>query len=242
MSPNQPDRAAFAFVPGGPNLTPEQLVSVDEYRRQTRLMSLVNDIFMRACFQGQREEGVSIAPNLLAVERILRVVLNRELTVLRVAAQSELVNLMGRSVIMDILAEDAAKNLYNIEIQLDLRGADPKRPRYILSVIDSSVKNPGKHFEHLHETFSIFIVQGDPFDKENPKPIYVFTRRTEDGRPLGDGTTIIYVNAKMQNYVTWLGLLLRLQHDVWAYMPPPKPLFSLPSLPCRAVRWTAPSI
>ena len=117
---------------------------------------------------------------------------------------------------MDILAEDAAKNLYNIEIQLDPRGANPKRPRYILSVIDSAVKKPGKDFEHLHETFSIFIVQGDPFDEQDPKPIHVFTRKDEDGRPLGDGTTIIYVNAKMQNYVTWLGLLM---HDLCCVNP-----------------------
>ena len=211
MPPNQPDISAFTFVPGGPDLTPEQLASVDEYRERVRPMSLVNDLFMRVCFQGRREEGVSPAPNLLAAERMLGVILNRELTVLNVATQSELTNLMGRSVVMDILAEDAAKNLYNIEIQLDPRGANPKRPRYILSVIDASVKHPGKHFEHLHETFSIFIVMGDPFDEENPQPIHVFTRKNEAGRPLGDGTTIIYVNAKMRNYVTWLGLLM---HDL----------------------------
>ena len=34
----------------------------------------------------------------------------------------------------------------------------------------------------------------------------------------------------------------KLLHDVWASLPPPKPLSSLPSLPCRAVRWTTPSI
>ena len=40
-------------------------------------------------------------------------------------------------------------------------------------------------------------------------PDYVFTRRTEDGVPLGDGTTIIYVNVLYQDLRTELGRLCR---------------------------------
>ena len=171
----------------------------EDFRAQTRDLCLMHDVFMRACFQH----------SLLCVQVVLRVILRKDLRITKVTAQKSLTNLRGRrSIVMDILAEDEDGLLYNVEVQVDLKGANPRRPRYHLSAMDMSVKKPGKHFERLPEAFSIFLVAGDPFGAG--KPIYVFTRRTEDGLPLGDGTTIIYVNVLMQDVETELG---RLCHD-----------------------------
>ena len=88
-------------------------------------------------------------------------------------------------------------------------GADPHRPRYHLCVIDLSALGKGESFLELPDAYSIFLVPGDPFNPKNPRPIYVFTRRTEDGVPLGDGTTIIYVNVLYQDLSTELGRMCR---------------------------------
>ena len=74
---------------------------------------------------------------------------------------------------------------------------------------DSGALKKGQAFSRLPEAYSIFLVPGDPFNPDNPRPLYVFTRRTEDGVPLGDGTTIIYVNVLYQDLNTELGRLCR---------------------------------
>ena len=129
---------------------------------------------------------------------------------IRVSRQAEVKSLEGRSVVMDFLAVDENGKRYNIEVQADLSGADPRRPRFHLSVIDSSLLKKGRPFSSLPDAYSIFLVLGDPFNPENPRPLYVFTRRTEDGIPLGDGTAIVYVNVLYQDLNTELG---RLCHD-----------------------------
>ena len=164
-------------------------------------MCLMHDLFLHVCFAYDPLKCVSL---------VLRVILGREFHLTEVTRPAEVKSLEGRSVIMDFLAVDDQGKRYNIEVQADLFGADPRRPRYHLSVIDSSLLKKGEPFSSLPEAYSIFLVPGDPFNPENPRPLYVFTRRTEDGVPLGDGTTIIYVNVLYQDLNTELG---KMCHD-----------------------------
>ena len=194
-----PQPAQEKPCPHAAKLAPPPLIDQDELLRRNRGLRLLDDIFMQACFQSEPR----------CVERILRVILGVDLRARRVALQKTLKNLHGRSIVMDVLAVDERGKLYNIEIQTGLPGANPRRPRYHLSMMDVNVKRPGKHFERLPEVFSIFIVAGDPFGAG--RPLYVFTRRTEDGAiSLGDGTTIIYANALLEDADTDLG---KLMHD-----------------------------
>ena len=177
---------------------PTPVIIPKENPERPQDLCLMHDLFMHVCFQHDPD----------CVRLVLRVILGLKLRVLDVSLQASLKSLEGRFVVMDVLAVDEENRCYNIEVQTDPADADPRRPRYYLSVIDSLVLRKGAPFSQLPEAFSIFLVAGDPFGAG--KPIYVFTRRTEDGLPLGDGTTIVYVNVLNQDLSTELG---RLAHD-----------------------------
>ena len=84
-------------------------------------MRLMDDDFMTVVFDGDNE----------ATEFLLRILLNRDdLHVKKVTTQKEKRNLFGRSVRLDILAEDDKGKLYNVEVQRADEGASPKRVRY----------------------------------------------------------------------------------------------------------------
>lgn len=169
-----------------------------EHPARPQDLCLMHDLFMHVCFQHDPD----------CIRLVLRVILGLRLQVLDVSLQAELRSLEGRSVVMDVLAVDDENRRYNIEVQTDPSDADPRRPRYYLSVIDSTALKKGEPFSRLPEAYSIFLVAGDPVGAG--KPLYVFTRRTQDGLPLGDGTTIVYVNVLKQDLSTELG---RLAHD-----------------------------
>ena len=107
-------------------------------------------------------------------------------------------NLFGRSVRLDILAEDESGKIYNIEIQRADKGADPRRARYNLAMLDSHALKRKSDFADLPETYIIFITENDYLGRG--KPIYQ-VRKTfdcaDDGGealPFNDGAHTIYVN------------------------------------------------
>ena len=113
-----------------------------------RRLRLLDDIFMREVLRGNKE----------AVQLIIRIILRRgDIVVRDVKIQDELSNLVGHAVRVDVLAVDASGRLYNIEIQRDDAGADPKRARYNLSAVDWHHLPPGAAYKDLAETWIIFI-------------------------------------------------------------------------------------
>lgn len=144
-------------------------------------------------------------------ELLIRVILSRnDLTVVRVVCQHVLKNLYGRSVRLDIYAEDSDGNAYNIEVQRDDRGAGVRRARYNSSLMDAAITDPGDDYDTLAETYVILITENDVFG--DGLPIYHLDRMiTETGRQINDGSHIIYVNSQIRDE-TALG---RLMHDFW---------------------------
>ena len=129
-------------------------MTYEEKVQHLRRYRLMDDIFMRACFQHSPD----------CVERILRVILEKNLKVRTVEIQKTLSNLPNlRSIVMDIFAEDEEGKLYNIEMQTGLPGADPRRSRFYLSMVDVNALKAGEDFGRLPEAYSIFIVEGNPF-------------------------------------------------------------------------------
>ena len=166
-------------------LTEEQLHEQDLQRiKDFRLM---DDDFLNACF----------ADNIPATELMLRIILGKaDLLVNSVETQKTLKNLFGRSLRLDIKAIDRLKKVYNVEVQRDNSGADPKRARYHGSLLDANVVEPGEQFENINETYVIFITEKDYF--EQGKPIYEADRYYRGKRNklilLNDGLHIVYVN------------------------------------------------
>ena len=145
------------------------------------------------------------------VEYILNTILERDdVKVKSTKAQVEYKSAVKRSIILDILAEDASGKIMDIEIQRSDRGSGVKRARFHSSMIDRALLSKGEDFEDLVDTYVIFITENDKFGRGIP--LYHIERRIEemDYTLLGDGAHIIYVNGEYRNIEHPVGSLM---HD-----------------------------
>lgn len=165
-----------------------------------RSLRLMDDEFMTKVFEDKD-----------CAQLLLRIILERnDLTVLQVVVQRGIKNLQGRSIRLDIYAEDTEGRMYNVEVQRDDKGAGFKRARYNSSLIDADITDPGDRYEDLAETYVIFITENDVFGEG--LPIYHIDRFVrETGKIFDDKSHIIYVNSQIQDE-TALG---RLMSDFW---------------------------
>lgn len=153
-----------------------------------RALRLIDDDFMTAVFGGNNE----------LTEFLLKILLSRDdIHVKSCMTQKDIRNLFGRSVKLDIIAEDLTGKVFNVEIQRADKGASAKRVRYNLSMLDSHTLKKRDDFEDLPETYIIFITENDIFKRN--KAVYKIKRFvdfSDDGEylPFDDGEHIIYVN------------------------------------------------
>ena len=171
-----------------------------KYQSKIQKFCLMDDTFMSKVFEDKR-----------CTELVLRIILNRDdLIVDHVNCQQDIKNLQGRSIRMDILAHDRKGVIYNIEVQNDDAGADPKRARYNSSLLDANITEAGDKYDQLRETYVIFITRNDVLG--SGLPIYHIDRTIEEtGEKFKDDAHIIYVNSSIQNE-TKLGKLMQ---DFW---------------------------
>ena len=155
-----------------------------------RALRLIDDDFMTAVF----------GSNTALTEFLLKIILSRDdIRVKSCMTQKDIHNLFGRSVRLDIVAEDVSGRLFNVEIQRADKGASAKRVRYNLSLLDSKTLKKGDTFAALPETYIIFITENDIFAKG--KGVYTINRFVDCADdtpylPFDDGCTILYVNGE----------------------------------------------
>ncbi|MBP5158017.1 MAG: PD-(D/E)XK nuclease family transposase [Treponema sp.] len=155
-------------------------------------LRLMDDDFMTVVFSGDNE----------ATEFLLRILLSRDdLKVKSSMTQKEKRNLFGRSVRLDIVAEDTEGKTYNVEVQRADKGASPRRVRYNLAMLDSHTLKKDDDFSALPETYIIFITENDYVGQG--KPFYKVKKCFEDTADMGngdlpfdDGCHIMYVNGE----------------------------------------------
>lgn len=154
-------------------------------------LRLIDDELMTIVFSGDKE----------ATELLIRILLNRnDLKVTKSMTQEQKHNLFGRSIKLDIVAEDIFKTEYNIEIQRADKGAGAKRIRYHQAMIDSHTLKKQEAFETLPNLYIIFILEHDMFGRN--EPIYSVSKtlniKDEDGNNLlfDDGCNIMYINGE----------------------------------------------
>ncbi len=164
------------------NIDPVVLEKVNNLR-------LIDDELMTLVFSGDKE----------ATQFLIRILLNRnDLIVKKSMTQVQKSNLFGRSVKLDIVAEDIFRQAYNIEIQREKSGAGGKRIRYHQAMLDSHTLKKGDDFNKLPTLYIIFILEHDIF--KQGKPIYFVNKtlniKDEDGDylPFDDACNIMYVN------------------------------------------------
>ena len=142
-------------------------------------------------------------------ELLLKIILQKELTVKEVTSQYTVKNLQGRSIRLDIFAVDKDNKYYNIEVQNESNEAIPKRARYNSSLIDANITDIGGKYDELPENYVIFITRHDVL--KGGKPIYTIeiTIKELGNIDFGDESHIIYVNGECQDE-TEIG---KLMHD-----------------------------
>lgn len=133
--------------------------------------------------------------NIIATEQVLRIIMGRNIKVIRVKGQTEFRNpkVGGRSITLDVHAIDTNGSHINIEVQCKSEGAHVRRARFHSSMTDSRMLDEGQNFKELNDSYVIFIYKHDKFRKG--LPIYHLERYVQEtGELVGDGSHIIYVN------------------------------------------------
>ena len=107
----------------------------------------------------------------------------------------------SKGIRLDVYVEDENQTVYDIEMQTTNTPYDSlaNRTRYYQSMLVANLMKKGQDYQDLKKTFVIFVCTFDPF-KENLKT-YTFKNLCVESRnlELGDGSTIIFLNAKGAN-------------------------------------------
>ena len=107
----------------------------EEYRSALKRMRMLDDTLMKCVFKDYKT----------AVELVLRIILQRDdLEVIDFTVSKEYKNLKGHSVCLDVIAVDKDGKHYNIEVQRDDRGAEPRRARFNSSMMDIEMLGKGE--------------------------------------------------------------------------------------------------
>jgi len=147
---------------------------------------LMDDDFMTKFFENDLESTTVVLQIIME---------NPNLKVLESISQSNIKNLHGRSVRLDVKATDDTGKIYDIEIQRADKGAGAERARYNSALIDANFLNSSEETSILPETYVIFITENDVL--KAGKPVYHINRIVEEtGEQFGDGAHIIYVNGE----------------------------------------------
>lgn len=174
------------------------MINREYYLEKIKRFCLMDDTFMSKVFEDKA-----------CAELLLKIILQKDLTVIKVTSQYSIKNLQGRSIRLDIFAVDKDNKYYNIEIENESNRAVPKRARYNSSLIDANVTDIGDKYDELPESYVIFITKHDVL--KGGKPIYTIERTIKEleNTNFGDESHIIYVNGECRDE-TEIG---KLMHD-----------------------------
>lgn len=173
------------------------MINREYYLEKIKRFCLMDDTFMSKVFEDKT-----------CAELLLKIILQKELSVKEVTSQYSVKNLQGRSIRLDIFAVDKDNKYYNIEVQNESNEAVPKRARYNSSLIDANITDIGGKYDELPESYIIFITRHDVM--KCGKPIYTIERTIKElgNVNFGDESHIIYVNGECKDQ-TEIGKLMQ---------------------------------
>ena len=73
--------------------------------------------------------------------------------------QEDVPNVYGREVVFDVFVRDAKGKEYDVEVQRDNAGADPRRARANASLMDTMNIEKGKQWKDIPPAIVIFITE-----------------------------------------------------------------------------------
>ena len=155
-------------------------------RKNILEMCLLDDVFM----------NVMLDEDTNTTGAILRIIMDTpDLIVKDVKAQSFSQNLEGRSVRFDVKAVDSNGTHYDIEVQKQNDGANPKRVRFNAAMMDKRLIDSGEDWESLPRLCIIFITEKDILGGN--LPIYHINRKVNEFDCIfDDQEEVIFVNCE----------------------------------------------
>ncbi len=165
-------------------------------------MTLMSDLMVKSVFEDPE-----------CIEYLVKTLMKDDKLVIKsFQTQYNIPSLRKHSVILDIFAVLGNGNVVNIEIQLDLDKAEPRRVRHYSSMVDNVLLPKNEDYKNLPEKFVFMVTKEDYFGLG--RQVYKFENiMEEDGKVilrLNDGSHIFYVSADIQDD-SELGRLL---HDL----------------------------
>lgn len=139
-----------------------------------------------------------MAEDLEFCEEVISTILEEEIRILEVTEQKDILNLQGRSVILDALCIGKDGRYFNIEVQKPDTDDHQRRVRYNGSCITGNFTGKGSKFLEVPDVVIIFISRFDVFGQG--KTTYHIDRVIrETGSVAENGFTEIYVNAAVDD-------------------------------------------
>ena len=108
---------------------------------------------------------------------------------------------------LDVIANDADRTRYNLEMQVLSKDSLPRRVRYYSSEMDMDLLLSGTAYAALPESYVIFICDFDPFGQK--KYCYRFQMRTKEGLEMQDGSHAIFLSTMGQDTENVLEALVK---------------------------------
>ena len=166
-------------------------------------MRIMDDVLMNEFVKRDKENGYQ------ALGVILRAFTGLNLKVRTAQVQSMLTGAGGRSIWLDIRAEDEQGRIIDLEMQRAVDAALPKRAVLHMSTIVTNEVHRGDSFAKVPEVWVIFVTETDFVG--DGKALHHYRFRDEKGKLLGDPMHIVMVNGDYKRTDTLEG---RVIHDL----------------------------
>ena len=163
-------------------------MTLEEKREKVAGFNVMDDVF----FQKMMEDKE-------VCEELLRIILEDSgVQVIECIPQASLKNLIGKSVILDVLCRARDGSYYNVEVQKSDDDDHQKRVRYNTALVSMYTMQAGKDYKELPEVKAVFISKFDIFHG-NHAMYHVDRVVRETGQKVENGQSEIYVNAKVKD-------------------------------------------
>ena len=155
---------------------------------EARSLNLLSNTFMTVALEDK-----------LACQHVLRIVTRIEdLVVKEVRTQYRISKINSHDAVLDVLAEDGEKRIYNIEIQKSEAVDHARRTRFYGAMIDSEYLVKGKDYDQLPEVHILYISETDLW--KAGKTMYEVEKRFKGTEiTYEDGIHVTYVNAEIED-------------------------------------------
>ena len=166
----------------------DRLSAREKLLERVKNFTLLSDVFLSVALRDKA-----------ACQHVLRLLTGKEkLTVKAVRTQYRISKIISHDAILDVLAEDEKKRLYNLEIQRRDTVDHSRRTRFYGAMIDGEYLEKGKEYGELAEVYIIYISETDIWKEgQTIYPVGKYLGKKEI--PYDDGMHVFYINAEVDD-------------------------------------------